>query len=72
MLLKTTGKPIKLIKCFSPMLLKLVFGKKAVISSINNENKITVLKGDSKRVVITRILYSMRVDCPKSSHRENY
>ena len=60
---KTIGKPIKWIICFWPMLLKVFFGKKAIISSLNNENRITISRGDSKHVV-TRILYSMRVDWP--------
>ena len=48
------------------MFLKVLFGKKAIISSLNSENKRTILRGNSKQV-IKRILYSVRVDYPKSS-----
>ena len=30
--------------------IKIVFGKKAIISSINNKTQITILRGDSKLV----------------------
>ena len=37
-ILKTTGNPMKWIICFSPVLLKVFFAQKAIISLLNNEN----------------------------------
>ena len=56
---KTTGKPITSIICFWPVLLKVFFFlTKAIISSLNNKNQVTILRCDSKRVfrILGRLL----------------
>ena len=69
---KTTGKPIKWIICFLPVLLKVYFDKKAIISLLNKENQIKILRSDSTCVVTVQGSHSIRVDCPKNSPRANY
>ena len=38
------------------------FGKKAIISSLNNENQMMILRDDSNRVVTGIPLYDVRQD----------
>ena len=49
---KLTGKLIKWIICFSPILLKVFFDQNVIISSLSNENlltlEITIVRDDSK------------------------
>ena len=49
---------------------KVFFVNAPIISSINNENQITILKGGSKPLVTGIQLHA--VDCPKSSPKKNY
>ena len=33
---------------------RVIFGQKAIISLQNNENEVTILRGDSKHILVTR------------------
>ena len=49
---KTYGETHKMeYICFSPVLLKVFFDRKAITFSLNKENQATIFRGNSKRVV---------------------
>ena len=62
---------MKWIICFSTVLLEVFFDRKFIISSLNNnENQLTILKGNSRRAVTEIPLH--QIELTKSSPRENY